>query len=83
MTIAAIERNLAPDPKAMLRRDLGSLIQATAQSFQNLRRPSSHTASLPGPSRPSAKVGRNDQCPCGSGKKYKRCCIDAVQEPAP
>ncbi len=21
-----------------------------------------------------AKVGRNDQCPCGSGKKYKRCC---------
>lgn len=22
------------------------------------------------------KVGRNDYCPCGSGKKYKRCCID-------
>ena len=21
----------------------------------------------------SAKIGRNDQCPCGSGKKYKRC----------
>ena len=21
-----------------------------------------------------AKVGRNEQCPCGSGKKYKRCC---------
>lgn len=21
-------------------------------------------------------VGRNDLCPCGSGKKYKRCCID-------
>ena len=20
------------------------------------------------------KVGRNDSCPCGSGKKYKRCC---------
>ncbi|MEK4221673.1 SEC-C metal-binding domain-containing protein [Bacillus sp. FSL W8-0116] len=20
------------------------------------------------------KVGRNDKCPCGSGKKYKRCC---------
>ena len=20
------------------------------------------------------KVGRNDQCPCGSGKKYKQCC---------
>ena len=22
----------------------------------------------------TAKVGRNDPCPCGSGKKYKRCC---------
>ena len=21
------------------------------------------------------KVGRNDKCPCGSGKKYKKCCI--------
>ncbi|HWZ45618.1 MAG TPA: SEC-C metal-binding domain-containing protein [Candidatus Saccharimonadales bacterium] len=23
------------------------------------------------------KVGRNDPCPCGSGKKYKRCCLEA------
>jgi hypothetical protein len=23
----------------------------------------------------SAKVGRNDLCPCGSGKKYKKCCL--------
>ena len=22
-----------------------------------------------------AKVGRNDLCPCGSGQKYKRCCL--------
>ncbi|WP_269780854.1 SEC-C metal-binding domain-containing protein, partial [Photobacterium phosphoreum] len=22
-----------------------------------------------------AKVGRNDPCPCGSGKKYKKCCL--------
>jgi tetratricopeptide (TPR) repeat protein len=22
-------------------------------------------------------TGRNDPCPCGSGKKYKRCCLDA------
>ena len=22
------------------------------------------------------KVGRNAPCPCGSGKKYKKCCID-------
>ena len=24
--------------------------------------------------RRSQKVGRNDPCPCGSGKKYKKCC---------
>jgi len=22
----------------------------------------------------STKVGRNEPCPCGSGKKYKKCC---------
>ena len=26
------------------------------------------------PKRASGKVGRNDPCPCGSGKKYKHCC---------
>ena len=25
-------------------------------------------------SRVAVKVGRNDPCPCGSGRKYKRCC---------
>jgi hypothetical protein len=24
-----------------------------------------------------AKIGRNDPCPCGSGKKHKRCCLGA------
>jgi preprotein translocase subunit SecA len=42
----------------------------------------------PGPGRPpgaarpargekAVKVGRNDPCPCGSGKKYKKCCGSA------
>ena len=26
------------------------------------------------PIRVEQKVGRNDPCPCGSGKKYKKCC---------
>ncbi len=26
------------------------------------------------PRRVAAKIGRNDPCPCGSGKKYKKCC---------
>ena len=27
--------------------------------------------------RSGPKVGRNDPCPCGSGKKYKKCCLAA------
>ena len=27
--------------------------------------------------RAALKVGRNDACPCGSGKKYKKCCGSA------
>lgn len=22
-------------------------------------------------------IGRNDECPCGSGKKYKKCCLES------
>ena len=25
--------------------------------------------------RPEPKIGRNDPCPCGSGRKYKHCCL--------
>src|SRR4030042_2863298 len=29
------------------------------------------------------KIGRNEPCPCGSGKKYKTCCLDKDQEKTP
>ncbi len=29
--------------------------------------------------RPTPKIGRNDPCPCGSGKKYKKCCLPLDQ----
>lgn len=28
------------------------------------------------PYKADIKIGRNDPCPCGSGKKYKKCCIE-------
>lgn len=34
---------------------------------------------------PTPSVGRNDPCPCGSGKKYKKCCLphqSLVREPS-
>ena len=41
--------------------------QLQYQAGQRRRKP-------PKPVRTGAKVGRNDLCPCGSGKKYKKCC---------
>ena len=36
---------------------------------------------LPEPARwQGRKVGRNDPCPCGSGKKYKKCCLSKPKE---
>jgi hypothetical protein len=29
---------------------------------------------------PFRDIGRNDPCPCGSGKKFKKCCLDAFRE---
>jgi len=30
-----------------------------------------------------ARVGRNDPCPCGSGRKYKQCCLKKAQPSSP
>jgi hypothetical protein len=30
----------------------------------------------------SKEVGRNDPCPCDSGRKYKKCCLTAPSRPA-
>jgi len=29
---------------------------------------------------PEKTIGRNDICKCGSGKKYKKCCLEKEQE---
>jgi preprotein translocase subunit SecA len=40
---------------------------------QNLRENRPDQAAIPAARSNGQKVGRNDPCPCGSGKKYKRC----------
>jgi uncharacterized protein len=37
-------------------------------------RQTAQAAQAPRRSQPVPDVGRNDPCPCGSGKKYKKCC---------
>ena len=52
----------APAPQPQMRRD-EAMTTNTGQAEQK-----------PAPIRAAAKVGRNQPCPCGSGKKYKQCC---------
>lgn len=42
-------------------------------AVEGIYRINRHTANQPVQHAP--KVGRNDPCPCGSGKKYKKCCL--------
>jgi hypothetical protein len=42
---------------------------------KNMRKPSNLTALLREAAKARTKVGRNDPCTCGSGKKYKKCCM--------
>ena len=52
-----------------------------AEQVRPLKVPTTSTAPRKGPEKgttvrntPKTAVGRNDPCPCGSGKKYKKCC---------
>ena len=45
-----------------------------AQASPQAKVPSASIAPPPPTVRRAAKVGRNQPCPCGSGKKYKHCC---------
>jgi len=53
---------------------------AASAAFDQMRRKQAAPAKAPEPEKPSpastdefGRVGRNDPCPCGSGKKYKKC----------
>ena len=48
---------------------------AMAQKMKTLGTPRKRLGSFLGVARFGRKVGRNDPCPCGSGRKYKRCCL--------
>jgi hypothetical protein len=49
--------------------DMGRQLRAARSAYDDAA-----AGKAPDLSRPGAKIGRNDPCPCGSGKKYKRCC---------
>ena len=62
-----------------VRRVYQTKVQVTPERVQTAKPVEARLAG-DGPRQPrkvkaSAKIGRNDPCPCGSGKKYKNCCM--------
>ncbi len=64
-------------------RNVSTSVDDLEESFQRKKRRELEQARMAGSGeaqtvqqvvRGTAKVGRNDPCPCGSGKKYKKCC---------
>ncbi len=54
------------------------LILGAYKSFSEARRAYAMRMKRASTVQSSLRVGRTEPCPCGSGKKYKRCCLLAV-----
>jgi uncharacterized protein len=71
--VARPDEEAKPNPeswKHRRREDLPGIV-ANLYTYWSKRRPAQPQTSRLG----AIKVGRNDPCPCGSGKKYKKCCL--------
>ncbi len=51
--------------------------RAIAERQRRWREEAASAAARPAPEAPPPKVGRNEPCPCGSGRKFKKCCLGA------
>jgi len=66
--------------RQVLTRPLPRVVQVSASQISKLNfgrsggQPTPQVPATPSPVRAQEKVGPNDPCPCGSGKKYKKCC---------
>lgn len=51
-----------------------NVVEEPQEQARNIQENKYDTETKKQPVRREKKVGRNDPCPCGSGKKYKKCC---------
>lgn len=81
-SLEIIERSVKPAEAALLARLWRAFSARHRRLAERLSQRKRHMAELASEhlrrrtpvARPAARVGRNEPCPCGSGKKYKRCC---------
>ena len=63
---------LSVTPKQEVKRV--EVAKVTSEGLQGGTQSAGKVAPKASPVKKAPKVGRNDPCPCGSGKKYKKCC---------
>lgn len=70
--IEQLAGDLDPEEAEIVRRSLDSRLMEAgyAPHFESLEEAHEDEDSA----RPAGSIGRNDPCPCGSGRKYKKCC---------
>jgi uncharacterized protein len=68
---------IAPDKREKVIALMAAGLMNAYEFFRN-ERENDLGIDVPESRRSSPKVGRNDPCPCGSGKKYKKCCGGAA-----
>lgn len=77
------------DPRMQRREDVvaPAVAKALAEGLSVTTGPHAVPIDLTAPTPPRTrvvlqKVGRNERCPCGSERKFKRCCLNKRVEPA-
>ena len=68
---------IGPEQREKIIEHMAAGLLGAYRYFRQQGRPYVSTGA-PEPRRTDRKIGRNDPCPCGSGKKYKRCCGSAT-----
>ena len=74
--------DMADEDRALIRENAQALIAASVIAIDRFwkrkrKHPPEGTVSVSS-FEMRVKIGRNDPCPCGSGKKFKKCCLDVV-----
>lgn len=71
--------DLTPEEEALIatpeqREELSHLVPASVAALYRFWTPVRRAVTDPALRREMPKIGRNEKCPCGSGRKYKKCC---------
>jgi uncharacterized protein len=69
---------IAPEKREDIIAHMAAGLVGAYRYFRTHQEASTGNTFAPESGRPTSKVGRNDPCPCGSGKKYKKCCGGAT-----